>query len=146
VKPPPIPTPQGAQLGNLQATTVSVGSGRCDNEKITAACTDKGMKPVCAHKNYNKKNACWPAPGKYANKHMAHPAYNRQVGLNPATMAGLCFFTGHKSLGALWDDGFSAHKWTKQTQPTTVIKGLDGKEWTAGEQDGAGWSTWCVKV
>jgi len=134
-------------LGDVPVFRISVGTGRCDTPKIVDACKAAQMSPLCASTAYAKTGGtgqCWQDTGgalaKYAGKSFSLPAHNKQVGLDPKKLAGMCFSTA-KANGnwALYNTGKS-HAWSNSA---TTIYG-DGKNWNAAQQDQDGWFTWCI--
>jgi len=134
-------------LGDVPVFRVAVGTGRCTTPKIVDACKAAKMSPLCNNNAYAKNGGthqCWQdtngALAKYNGLHFSLPAHNKQVGLKPEKLAGMCFSTG-KANGnwALYNTGRS-HAWTNSM---TTIYG-DGKTWNAAQQDKDGWFTWCI--
>jgi hypothetical protein len=134
-------------LGDVPVFRISVGTGRCTTPKIVDACKAARMSPLCANSAYAKTGGtdqCWQdtngALAKYQGKPFSLPANNKQVGLDPKKLAGMCFSTA-KANGnwALYNTGRS-HAWSNSV---TTIYG-DGKTWSAAQQDKDGWFTWCI--
>jgi len=143
---------QGADMligNNIPAFKVEIPTGqRCMRSKILKACNDQGLHPICDQQAYwaagGKK--CFYLPVPYSNKHLSYPPHNTMVGLDPAELAGMCFFAVSGD-NALANTGTS-HTWTN-AGATTVVKGPGGKTWTFAAQDanlnGQAWYTLCTK-
>merc|ERR1711990_1385251 len=73
---------------------------------IRRACQKNKMRPVCDHNAY-RDSYCYNS-GR--NLHFSYPAHDRQLGVNPAIMRGVFFYTGRHHLGSLLNTG-SSHRW-----------------------------------
>lgn len=135
-------------LNGVAVFKISVGTGRCTTPKITDACKAAKMTPICNSPIYAKSGGtthCWQdkdfALGKYGSIRFSFPSENKQVGLDPKKLAGMCFSTGKAAQDwALYNTG-TTHAWTNNVN--TVVQG-DGKTWKASQQDEDGWYTWCI--
>merc|ERR1712093_344846 len=81
-------------------------SGIMNAANIRRACQKNKMKPVCDHNAY-RDSYCYNS-GR--NLHFSYPAHDRQLGVNPAIMRGVFFYTGRHHLGSLLNTG-SSHRW-----------------------------------
>lgn len=129
-------------LNGVDAFKVLIGTGRCMSSKIVAACEKYDMTALCDQQSYSRTRKCWPAPGKYANRHFSHPAHNKLLKIDSKSLAGTCFF-GLNGDWALYNDGYASMRWTSQVAANVVIKGED-KQWKASDMDTEGWFGMCV--
>merc|ERR1712093_56236 len=100
-------------------------SGIMNAANIRRACQKNKMRPVCDHNAY-RDSYCYNS-GR--NLHFSYPTHDRQLGVNPAIMRGIFFYTGRHHLGSLLNTG-SSHRWRNNN---------DRNQLTMCAKGGAGW-------
>ena len=106
--------------------------GPMTSENILKTCKAKGMRPVCGSYSYSDGNCRIVT----APQVLAHPTYQRQMGLAPENMLGTYFYIAPHRMRSrsMYDNGVS-YRWA-------IAKNLGGGKWSVSDKDG---DAWCVK-
>ena len=81
-------------------------SGIMNAANIRKSCRASGMRPVCDYNGW-RDGSCYSS-GR--NLFFSHPSHDRSLGVNPAPLRNVFFYTSRHGRGSLMNTG-SSHRW-----------------------------------
>jgi hypothetical protein len=101
---------------DLPGFVVTLAKGHCTHQSVTAACSAKGLTPLCDHNSYARGQCYTPARSgnKFMNRHFSHYSSHRALmGFDEdAIFYGMCFYAvGHGNWNLAPCNG-NSHCWT----------------------------------